>query len=357
MIPFLSILNRFVADGFLPRRLRRLEIYLTTRRVFRQIGFFIGVTISVTLYAAENKERRALVVVGVGGTEEYREQFVENARKWNESLHRAGFLVTTVGLEPKELEGAGEANDQGKILDWIGHETQAESVENWLIFLGHGTYQQKNANLNLVGPDLSSEMLAGAVKGKRGTWRFVLCASSSSPFLSALSGPDRIVITATKSGSEQNFSRFGNHLADSFVSLDADLDHDGGSSLLEAFLNASDKLARWYEAENRLASEQALLDDNGDGRGTPAAFFRGVRAVKASAEGFKPDGLMANRCYIVPPKQPAWWTEALESQTVALESEIEELRRKKSTIDAADYRSQLKSRLIELAKLSEPKAP
>jgi hypothetical protein len=34
-------------------------------------------------------------------------------------------------------------------------------------------------------------------------------------------------------------------------------------------------VAEFYEADGRLATEHALLDDNGDSLGTPADFFRG----------------------------------------------------------------------------------
>ena len=40
------------------------------------------------------------------------------------------------------------------------------------------------------------------------------CASASGPFINRLSGPNRVVIVATKSGFEMNFSRFGEYLAE-----------------------------------------------------------------------------------------------------------------------------------------------
>ena len=49
---------------------------------------------------------------------------------------------------------------------------------------------------------------------------------------------------------------------------------DGGvlseeAGALEAFLFASRKTTEFYKAENRLATEHALIEDNGDGLGTP----------------------------------------------------------------------------------------
>ena len=38
------------------------------------------------------------------------------------------------------------------------------------------------------------------------------CASASAPFINRLAGENRVVITATKSGDEQNFARFGQYI-------------------------------------------------------------------------------------------------------------------------------------------------
>ncbi len=45
----------------------------------------------------------------------------------------------------------------------------------------------------------------------------------------------------------------------------ADLDKDGQVSLLEAFLIASRRTLEFYKVEGRIATEHALIDDNGDG--------------------------------------------------------------------------------------------
>ena len=48
----------------------------------------------------------------------------------------------------------------------------------------------------------------------------------------------------------------------------ADVDHDERLSVLEAYRYARNEVERFYESENRLLTEHALLDDNGDGEGT-----------------------------------------------------------------------------------------
>ncbi len=111
------------------------------------------------------------------------------------------------------------------------------------------------------------------------------CSSASAPFLNRLAGENRVVITATKSGDEQNFAHFGQYLAAAIADGDADVDKDGQVSLLEAYLTACRNLDEFYKQEARLPGEHALLDDNGDGLGTPAAWFRGVRATQRAKAG------------------------------------------------------------------------
>ncbi len=291
--------------------------------------------------------REALIVVGAGGTDEYREVFRENATRWKEAFTASKAKVEEIGIT--ESSSDEPLSDRERILRWIDGGVADASTERWLIMIGHGTYQRQVANFNLVGPDLSAPEMAAAMDGKKGDWRVVVCASSSSPFLSALAVPGRIVVTATKSGSEQNYSLFGTYLAKSITNLDADLDHDGGVTLLEAFIDASGKLAAWYESENRLASEQALLDDNGDGKGTPAAFFRGVRAVKAAADGLQLDGDNANRCFLVAPERSETWTSEKEQQVVTIERKIEALRQAKANLETAEYYKELEQLLMTLA--------
>jgi len=298
----------------------------------------------------------ALIVIGAGGNDEYLKDFERWAEHWQQSFPET---VNTKLLGPKRKTATidpsqKELTDRQHILDWIAAKPNSSENERWLVLIGHGTYQLKIAKFNLEGPDLSSDELAKAMEASPARWRIFVCASSSGPFITTLSGPNRIIVTATKSGSEQNLSRFGEYLSQSIDAPRADLDHDGNVSILEAFIMASGNLAKWYADEGRIASEQALLDDNGDSRGTPANFFRGVRAAKAPSEGLKLDGLLANRVYL---KKPAG-TDSLSSEQQAkateLEQQIETLRKQKSEFDKVVYYAQLEQMLIELAEILVP---
>ncbi len=310
------------------------------------------------LFADEFKSvsGEALIVVGAGGSAEYLENFQRSAERWNEALQSTAktTIVGASGMTRAVLVDDQRGPDRQQILDWIANEPSSLSVERWIIFIGHGTYQLKVANFNLTGPDLSADELAKAIESSQSPWRIFVCSSCSSPFIPALSGPNRIVITATKSGSEQNYSRFAEFFSRSIGSLTSDLDHDGRISILEAFLVASRSLSDWYADEGRLATEQALLDDNGDKRGTPASFFRGIRAAKAPADGLQLDGKVAHRAFLSLAIGTMALTAEQAAQAAAIEEKIDAMRVQKSEIDEATYYAQLEPLMLELARIIVP---
>ncbi|MGC3960077.1 MAG: hypothetical protein QM813_19740 [Verrucomicrobiota bacterium] len=177
------------------------------------------------------------------------------------------------------------------------------------------------------------------------------CASASAPFLKTLSGPNRVIITATRSGNEMNFTRFGEYFAKALATLESDLDKDGQVSLLEAFLMASRHVAEFYRTEGRLLTEHALLDDNGDGQGTPADWFRGVRAIKKAKDDTSADGTRANQLYLVLSAEEHALSVDVRAQRDALEVSVVRLREAKSRMLEADYYRQLETILLELARL------
>jgi hypothetical protein len=177
------------------------------------------------------------------------------------------------------------------------------------------------------------------------------CASSSAPFINGLSAPGRVVVSATKSGYEQNFARFGGYLSEVICDPEADLDKDDQVSLLEAFLTACRRVEEFYDQDARLATEHALLDDNGDGLGTPAAWFRGVRATRQAKAGAELDGVRAHQWHLVPSRREERLPIDLRKKRDALEISVEKLRGEKSQLDEQEYYQRLELLMIELARI------
>jgi hypothetical protein len=287
-----------------------------------------------------------LVVVGAGGTDEYAAGFGEWADRWQQAARHGGADHLEIGREERESSETDREQLQAKIAEHAG----PSDAPLWLVLLGHGTFYRDVARFNLRGPDVSADDLNAWLKTLQRPLIVVNCASSSGPFLSKLAAPNRVVITATRNGAEQNFARFGGYLSAALLNPSADLDHDDQVSLLEAYLLASAEVERFYASESRLSTEHALLDDNGDGLGTPATFFRGARAVRAARDGAPLDGQLARRQTLLGGTRQRLTAEQ-RAQRDALEDQIESLRARKSTLAESDYYEQLESLLLPLAQL------
>jgi hypothetical protein len=227
----------------------------------------------------------------------------------------------------------------------------------WIVLIGHGTWDGREAKFNLRGPDLTASELAQWVKPMTRPLAVINTASASAPWIPALTGPGRVVISATRSGDEQNLTRFGGFLAEAIADPTSDLDQDGQTSLLEAFLRASSRTAEWYQTAGRLATEHALIDDNSDGLGTPAAWFRGTRATRMAAGGGRLDGAVARQFVLV---RSAWeqrLSPADRARRDALELELNRLRERRPAPPDDAYYRKVESIAIELARLQGQPAP
>ncbi len=131
------------------------------------------------------------------------------------------------------------------------------------------------------------------------------------------------------------------------------MDKDGQVSLLEAFLTAAHGVAEFYKTEGRLATEHPLIDDNGDGLGTPPDWFRGVRAIKKPAQGASLDGLRAHQFNLVRSDAERKLSPELRARRNDLEVSIEELRQAKADLDTDEYYKRLEVLLLELARIYE----
>ena len=287
-----------------------------------------------------------IVVVGAAGEEQYGKNFEQWTAHWEKASREAGAKFITVGQAQTNA-----TTDLEQLKQTLVKEPKDPSSELWLVLLGHGTFDGKEAKFNLRGPDLSASELADWLKPFRRPLAIINCASSSGPFLSKLSATNRVIVTATRSGYEQNYARFGQFVAEAIADPQADLDKDGQTSLLEIFLAASQRVAEFYSAESRLATEHALLDDNGDRFGTPADWFRGIRAVKKAADGAALDGLRAHQFHLVRSEQERRLSPETRARRDELELGVARLRESKGQMTEDAYYVELEKMLIEVARL------
>jgi hypothetical protein len=319
--------------------------------VFLRSSCYLLFNLLLFVQIASAADQRTLVlVIGAAGEPEYGEQFAASADLWKRAATNGGFNISVVGESTN-----GVVDDRLQLLTVLTNEIARPADELWLVFIGHGTFDGHAAKFNLRGPDVSADDLAAALKPCQRPLAVIQCASASGPFLNVLSAPGRVIITATKSGYEVDATRFGNYFARAVADPAADLDKDGQTSLLEAFLMASRQVDEFYKNAGRMATEHALLDDNGDGLGTPADWFKGVRAVKKAADGKTVDGIRAHQIFLVRSVIEQELSPALRARRDELESQLNSLRDRKSQMKEDDYYNQLEKILVEMAKLYQQK--
>ena len=300
----------------------------------------------------------AIVVAGVGGEEAYTKKFTAQAMRLSEALtSELGFAAKNVHLLTEVA--AGGAEDGGHDTEITSKRATAEEVRNafgaiksaanadsfvLIVLIGHGSFDNQQAKFNLIGPDLSAKdyaALLGTLPNKRSV--FVNCASSSGEFIKPLSAEGHIIITATRSGNEQNATIFADHFIAALTDSAADADKNGRVSVLEAFNYATRVIADWYKQKNRLATEHALIDDNGDGTG--------------HEEATAGDGNLAKIVYIDSKTIEEAGNDAELMRLIALrqklEEDVEKLKARKSDMKPDDYDAELERLLVDLAKTNQ----
>lgn len=296
-----------------------------------------------------NAPPTVIVVLGASGTPEYETVFRECAEQWRAAAEKGNAAFALVGT------GDAQESDRERLRKLLGEQAKVTDVPLWVVLLGHGTDDGREARFNLRGPDITARELAEWLAPVKRPTAVINCASSSGSFVNHLSGPNRVVVAATRSGSESNYARFGQYLSDAIGDSKADMDRDGQVSLLEAFLTASYRVGEFYRSEGRLATEHALLDDTGDKLGSSAEWFQGVRAVKRAKDGAAVDGVRAHQWHLVPSDRERAIPEATRKRRDELEQAVANLREQKAKLGEDEYYARLEKIMLELARLYEAK--
>lgn len=306
---------------------------------------------SVSPAVASGDAATVLVVVGAPGTPEYGARFATWVDRWKQASGKAGARFVALGTGPAPASAAG---DRESVQAAISREARGGPGELWLVLVGHGTFDGRTPRFNLRGPDFTADELAAWLAPAKRPVVVIDATAASGPFLKPLSSADRVIVTATRSGREQNVTRLGGYLAEAIADPAADLDKDGQTSLLEAFLTASRRVESSFTEAGLLATEHALLDDNGDGLGTPATLYQGLRparpAASAGAETV-PDGLRAHQLHLVPSAPERAMPLAQRRRRDQIERQVLELRSARARVGDAEYYRRLEPLLVELARL------
>ena len=296
------------------------------------------VLLSSLLHAAP-RELDVLIVLGASGTEEYGKKFQTQVEAWK--------TAATKGGAPLEIISGNETT--AKLQQRLAAAAANPARSLWLVLIGHGTFDGREAKFSAEGPDFDVKQLAGWIKPLKQEVVVIHTASASGGFLKSLSGKNRVIITSTKSPDEVFYARFDEYFAEAIGGLpEADLDQDKQVSLLEAFRYASKAVETFYIQEGRLATEHALIEDNGDGIGTRSEVFEADAAV---APGTVLDGPRAAQLVLVLSAEEQQLTEAQRSTRDALERELKALKEQRAKLPEDDYYAKLESLLRKLGEV------
>ena len=317
------------------------------RRYFAAVALLACVIVP---YPAAAQETHVLVIAGLGGDDAYRERFLE----WGGSFVDAAteklgvprdhivYLGEKPDADPRIADRSSRDNVERVFAEIAGKVGPGDHV--FVLLIGHGSYTAGESRFNLPGPDLTAEdfaLMLDQLSDQRVS--FANVTSASGGFVTALSGPGRAIVTATKTGMERNESVFAGYFIDAFAGDGADLDKNGRVSLSEAFEFARTEVAREYESDGRILTEHALLDDNGDGEGSTTL----EEGLDGALAGTLFLGASSTAMAAMSTDDPV--LKALYEEKGDLERRIEELRTIKDQMEEERYETALENLLVELA--------
>jgi len=312
---------------------------------------FMGVSETSFEQASAQEQTHALIVVGLGGNADYRDRFHNQAVALREAFtSKHGMLtehVTYLGERPESApEIVTDKSTRDNVLSYLSTIAQQMGSSDRLlvILIGHGTSDQAEARFNITGPDLAPSDLQMALTGfPTQTLALVHTGSASGGFLEPLSGPNRIIITATRTQRERNATEFAQFFVEAITGESADLDKDERVSLLEAYQYAREEVIRLYEDENEILTEHAVLDDNGDGTGSEEV---GLNEPDGSlAAGFQLGSISVTEEEINQDPELA----RLYEERRQIQARITELRVLRDAMQEEAYMAAMEELLVELA--------
>ena len=299
---------------------------------------------------AGQDDTHLLVITGLGGDPAYSEKFMELGSAL------VATAVEKLGLPADHIVYLGEDPEADPLIqDRSTRENVAQAFTGlvsssqpgdhiFVVLIGHGSYSNGESRFNLPGPDLTAQdfdLYLDQLSGR--PVAFANLSSASGEFVKTLSGDGRTIVTATRTGRERNETIFGGYFVEAFTGEEADLDKNGRVSVWEAFEYAHIEVTREYELSNRIATEHALLDDNGDGEGS-------TEMVDTA------DGALARTMFLAPDPTMAAALATDDEELKSLlelktdvERRLEELRALRGQIDPDRYDNELETLLVELA--------
>lgn len=266
------------------------------------------------------------IVAGLGGEPDYEQRFREQAAAIAEAAEKAagapGHVVVLTGEQArreslrKELEafaGKVKANDSATV-----------------VLIGHGSYDGEEYRFNLPGTDITGSELAQLFDKLAAKQQLIVNATSASgATIDLWKRPERIVITATKSGGERTATRFAQFWAQAVTGDGADVNKDEVVTAAEAFDFANRQVAASYKSDVALATEHARMAAD------ESATFLVARVSGSAVGSTNPE------------------VAALLTQRGQIEHDLAGVKERKAALSQDEYYDALEGVLVKLALLQK----
>ncbi|MDX2268322.1 MAG: hypothetical protein NW208_09460 [Bryobacter sp.] len=278
---------------------------------------------------------------GLGGQEDYAQRFQSAIEELDK--------LTKATPDAKVLSAAG-ANATHARIKAILEEVAKTATEKDVVvvtLIGHGTFDGETYKFNLPGPDFTARELAQwllPVKAKRQV--VVNTTSSSGGSVKELQRDGRVVISATKTGTERLAPVFGRYWLEALRDPQADADKNEVVTALEAYRYAEAKVTKYFESNKRLATEHPLLADTAGGEGVRVPDPSKGQAQVALRTPVLLLGSL-QKAAATPEKQQ------LLAQREAIETQIDRLKLRKAAMPSDQYRVELRGLLLQLARVQK----
>lgn len=282
-----------------------------------------------------------VTIAGLGGTPEYETQFQKWATDIDRELRQSG-----PDVDVQTIYGPAATRERiESVLRDVA--TKATADDAFALFLiGHGSFDGSDYKFNIPGPDITAGELASALNRIRAGRQLVVNMSScSGASLAAFAKRDRIVITATKSGSENNATVFARYWVDALRDPAADTDKNGDISALEAFRYTQSKTNAYFESEKLLATEHAVFTDTGSTNAVRDPKPDNHQGLLASAFLVKEAPSGESAAIAADPQKAK-----LLKDKQQLEAKIDRLKYQKAAMPEQEYRQELTALLLQLAR-------
>ena len=288
-------------------------------RAMGRWGVITAIALALAVDHAYAQTTRALIISGVSGEPRLAQQFERDVTSMRNALN-ARFGANAVMLTESSTPKSDKTGITRALQSLATSSQPGDQV--LVVLVGHGSAQGGDVRFNIPGPDMTAGELAAALGAfdKRNV-AVVIATSSSGAFIKPLEGAGRTIITATKSGAQNEEVVFATHFAKALSDDVADINKDGAVSLSEAFEYSKTEVARFYQQNNRIATESAVLTGTADG------FVLRKPSVKAA--------------------DPA--VQKLYAERTGVEQKIAAHRAKKSSMQAEQYEAELEKLLLQLA--------